>query len=64
MAVAFWAEGTLKQMLQEQGRAERFREPRTVLEIRVFKGQERGFRLENRMRPEGRVCEQSCGKKR
>lgn len=57
--MAFWAKGTAEAMVQKQESAESFREPQTVLEIRVFKGQEWGFRLENRMKPEGNICEQS-----
>lgn len=41
--------GQLKQTVQQQ---ESFREPPTVLEMSMFRGQEWGFRLESRMRPE------------
>lgn len=61
--MAFWAKGTAEAMVQKQESAANFREPQTVLEIRVFKGQEWEFRLENRMRPEGSICEQRMMRK-
>lgn len=64
METSPWAKGTAEAFSQKQESAESFREPQTVLEFRAFNGQAWEFRLESRMRPEGRVREQRRVKKR
>lgn len=64
METSPWAKGTAEAFSQKQESAESFREPQTVLEVRAFNGQAWEFRLESRMRPEGRVREQRRVKKR